>query len=243
MGSRWLGGSDRDYTAGMSDGPDFPELEARVQQARDDLDALYPKLRGSHGGEPVLEWFRTAVARLNAAQAALAAARGEEWAEPLAWKPAWNTGAPSPHVVASSRRTYLIYLVNEPEPNWDGTYVRVVRSSSDEPMPLATVCFERCYWHKFGGANDEVFHGHPLDSRGFGGPGAYLVHNSRWLEEARAINSVHSQYDPDTWTALRHYLLAFHDNTFECLARGYKIELTRESFGSALARCVAQVVK
>ena len=146
-------------------------------------------------------------------------------------------------VVASSRRTYLIYLADEPDPSRDGTYVRVVRSSSAEPMLLATVCFEWCYWHKFGGANDEVFHGHPLNSRGFGGQGAYLVHNSRWLEETRAINSVHSQYDPDTWTALRHYLLAFHDNIFECLARGYSIEVTRESFALALTRCVAQAVK
>ena len=119
----------------------------------------------------------------------------------------------------------------------------MVDPSEPTALPLATVTFRHCYSHRFGGPNDEVFHGHPLAERGFDNYGAYLVHNSRWLEEARATNSVHAMYNPDTWTKMHHYLLAFHDDVFECLAYDHHVEVARESFSSALARCAQRVVE
>ena len=72
----------------------------------------------------------------------------------------------------------------------------MVSSSDLATHPIAVVTFEGCYWHRFGGPNDDVFEGHPLANRDFDKQGAFLVHNSRWLDEARATNGVHRQYTP-----------------------------------------------
>ena len=45
-----------------------------------------------------------------------------------------------------------------------------------------------------GGPNDEVLNGHPLYAKGLGGYGPYPVHNSPWISNEEAINSVHAQH-------------------------------------------------
>jgi hypothetical protein len=51
-----------------------------------------------------------------------------------------------------------------------------------------------------------------------------------------AINRVHSCYDPVSWRDRNHYVLWFHDSTFECIARSFLVEVFRESFADLLAR-------
>jgi len=51
-----------------------------------------------------------------------------------------------------------------------------------------------------------------------------LVENSRWIRELEKINSVHTQYRSERWQQLHHYILPFHDCTFECVADGYEIK-------------------
>jgi hypothetical protein len=192
------------------------------------------------GGEWV-ELRAAAGARLEV-ERSLARARGEEVAVPIEWTPRWSGGAPMPHVVASARRTYLLYLVDTPEPGWDGSAVRVVDPSALRRETLAVATFERCYAHMFGGPNDEVFHGHRLAGRGLHGYGAYLVENSRWIAAEKQINSVHARFDPASWDDLQHYVLAFHDEMFECLARGWSVEVLETTFDEALQRLARLVV-
>lgn len=40
---------------------------------------------------------------------------------------------------------------------------------------------------------------------------------------------IHERSDPHRWEKLKHYLLVFRDNIFECLAESYKVEVMRES--------------
>ena len=56
-------------------------------------------------------------------------------------------------------------VVQEVDPDWDGTSVEVVDTDSEKES-VATVCFERAYAHLFGPPNDEAFSGHPLAERG-----------------------------------------------------------------------------
>lgn len=46
---------------------------------------------------------------------------------------------------------------------------------------------------------------------------------------------------PELWARLKHYLLAFHDQYFECLAEGYEVELVRSSFRDAVARMAGRL--
>jgi len=35
------------------------------------------------------------------------------------------------------------------------------------------------------------------------------------------MNSVHPRHNPKMYDDLKHYVFAFHDSTFECIARGF----------------------
>ncbi len=132
----------------------------------------------------------------------------------LEWPIPWDTGAPMPHVLSSGHVMRLVYLVNEPDPEWDGSYVNLIDPA--DPHELAVVSFEECIIHKFGGPNDEVVSGHPLYGKGLEPYAAHEVVNSSWIVEQQQINSVHSQYSVERWKTCRHFLLLFHDDMFEC---------------------------
>jgi hypothetical protein len=177
-----------------------------------------------------------------AAERALALSYGDEAALPINWQPAWNTGAPLPHLIAGAGRVVLLYLVHVPDPNWDGTYATMKDSSSSSTESIAIVEFERVTAHRFGTPNDEVLHGHPLFGRGLRTYGAHKVVNSAWLADLQRINSVHAGYDAATWSDRVHYLLSFHDETFECIARSHAVEVVQVTFREALALAGAKVL-
>lgn len=65
------------------------------------------------------------------AERALAAACGEEHAVSVDLGVRWSGGAPLPHLLSSGHRTFVAFYLDEPDPDWDGTYVHVV-----DPMKL-----------------------------------------------------------------------------------------------------------
>lgn len=119
----------------------------------------------------------------------------------------------------------------------------MIDPKSENAERLAIVSFKACYGHRFGGPNDEVDSGHPLYGKGLSWYNAHLVHNSMWLMQEEATNSVHSYYDPQSWRKLKHYLLCFHDSVFECLAEGHEIEVVKASFTDALFDAARRVME
>lgn len=213
----------------------IPELEQRLADARQRLDramkALAPK---HHGGE--MEEYWAAHSELLRVERELASASGEEFAVPLDFPVRWDIGAPLPHLIVSDTRALLSFYLRETDPNWDGSYVTLKDPSDGSVESLALVEFEHCISAKLGGPNDEVFEGHPLSGRGLEPYSAQVVKNSRWIQELESINSVHRMYNPDLWRDSNHYVFWFHDSTFECVARSYKVETHRESMTEMLAR-------
>ncbi len=198
----------------------FDELEAKLQAMREWC-----------GRAPDEEAVLAYQSQLKA-ERELALAKREETATALYWTPLWDEGAPEPHLLCSGWKTLLLYYVAEHDPNWDGSSVRMASPASEAVRGIALVEFERCSDVTFGGPNDEA--GHLLVGRGYGGYGAYLVKNSEWIEEGKQLGSRHPKFDPSTWPQQNHYLLAFRDQTLDCLADGYRIEELRVSFPEAL---------
>jgi hypothetical protein len=95
--------------------------------------------------------------------------------------------------------------------------------------------FEWCHSATLGAPNDEVLHGHPLSGRGLKSYTAQAVKNSPWIAKLQEINSIHRQYNPSRWTDLNHYVFWFHDSTFECIARSFRVELFHETFNGLLS--------
>ena len=149
--------------------------------------------------------------------------------------PQSSIGAPIP-VVLSDEFVAVVafYLQNTPD-GWDGISVRVVDKIA-EGEPLALVKFSICYASMFGPPNDEAFGGHPLASRGLRPYGAFIIENSSWIRRLEQMNSVHLYHKPERFWARKHYVLSFHDSTFECVADGYVIELHESSLKKILPR-------
>ena len=145
-----------------------------------------------------------------------------------------DVGAPLPAVVAAEHHLDLLYLVSEPDPNWDGTYVNVVGPDS-EGKHVARIRFERPYAHMFGPPNDEAFSGHPLAARGLAPYAGWEVRNSSWLRALERMNSVHPYHDPSRFGLFRHFIFAFHDTTFESIAWRYKAHVEQGSIASVAA--------
>lgn len=145
-----------------------------------------------------------------------------------------DVGAPLPAVVAAEHQLELLYIVAEPDPNWDGTYVNVVGPDSQGQL-VARITFERPYAHMFGPPNDEAFSGHPLASRGLSPYAAWEVRDSSWIRTLERMNSVHPYHSAGLFSDFRHFIFAFHDTTFECVAWRYKTEVERGSIASLAA--------
>jgi hypothetical protein len=154
----------------------------------------------------------------------------DEFARVIEWTPQWDTGAPMPQVYSNGHKTFLIYLINEPDPNWDGTYVNMIDNTSETTYPLALVEFSGQTF-RFGIANDEVFSGLPLWDKGLEGYAAHVIENSTWITELKSINKVHPYYNEDKWKDRKHFALLFHDEIFEVIATDYKIESFKTTFG------------
>ena len=149
--------------------------------------------------------------------------------------PKSDVGAPLPALVSDERALVLLYIVSGRDPDWDGTYVRAVSPSSDG-VPVAVVRFRRPACHTFGPPNDEAFEGHPLAGRGLNPYAAFEVENSSWVRQLERVNSVHPYHRPEYFASYRHFVFAFHDSTFECVAEGFGVSVERGSIGSALSR-------
>lgn len=149
-----------------------------------------------------------------------------------------DIGAPHPMVVCDGHNLLLAHLVSEPDPTWDGSYVKVV---SPESGGMAVACL-RFNWpsaHMFGPPNDEAFSGHPLEPRGLHPYAVFEVHNSSWIRKLERMNSVHPRHDQKRFLdGRRHFVFAFHDSTFECVADGFDVEVIRGSMRSALSHMV-----
>jgi hypothetical protein len=154
--------------------------------------------------------------------------------ECLADVPQSSVGAPIPVVLSDEAQLLLAYYLEERDPSWDGTTVRAVGPMSEGEL-IAIVEFQGYSAFMFGPPNDEAFEGHPLASRGLHAYAAFEVLHSSWVRRLERMNSVHPMHRPEGFANLKHYVFAFHDSTFECVARGFSSVVLRGSMGIALS--------
>jgi len=144
-----------------------------------------------------------------------------------------DIGAPLPFIISNDLDLVLLYVVSKKDPNWDGIYVNVV-TSINKDLPIAIVNFLSPHAHIFGPPNDETFAGHPLAERGLKPYSVSEVIDSSWIRKLGRMNSVHLMHNPESFEELRHFVFAFHDTTFECVAKSFKVDIFRGSIRSAV---------
>ncbi len=135
--------------------------------------------------------------------------------------PQSDVGAPEPIVLCDESKILLAYFMRNTEPGPLGEH-------------LALVEFNRYWSFMFGMPNDEAFAGHPLQSRGLHPYGAFQIDNSSWIRQLERMNSVHPYHDPESFKRYKHYIFAFHDSTFECVAEGFSVSEQKGPLASLL---------
>jgi hypothetical protein len=96
------------------------------------------------------------------------------------------------------------------------------------------VRFTRPIAHMFGPPNDEAFAGHPLAQRGLEPYSVFEVHQSSWIRALERMNSVHPRHRPEAYARYKHFVFAFHDSVFECIAEGFELSAYRGSVSAVL---------
>ena len=142
--------------------------------------------------------------------------------ERLTGFPQSDIGAPVPVVVAGEHTTVVTYYVQNTPDGWDDKAVISVRPDTKRDL-VASIVFRFCYGHIFGPPNDEAFEEHPLSSRGLEPYDAFEILDSSWIRSLVKMNSVHPYHDKSKFLqSKRHFILSFHDSTFECIAESYE---------------------
>ena len=130
---------------------------------------------------------------------------------PLPEVPGPDTGVPEPVAINDEQRSVLAY-----------------RSGTS----TAVLVFEGCAAVQFGYPNDEALHTHSLWRSGLEFYGVFEVLASPWLQHLRTQNR--SAFPEHAWGEdLRHFIVTFHDSTFECLARDLSTSLSDDRPSSA----------
>lgn len=149
--------------------------------------------------------------------------------------PPGDSGAPCPLVLLEEGATTVVYFCPNPPPGWDGS-TATMRGSDAAGEPAAIVRFVGTRATSFGAPNDEAFAGHPLAARGLHPYGAFEVLHSSWIRALERMDRVHPGHTAGMFAAYRHFVLAFHDTTFECVARSYACERSTGPLTALVAR-------
>jgi hypothetical protein len=128
-------------------------------------------------------------------------------------------------VLQSEYSTYLLF--NAMKENSDGLYA---------DSGIGVIEYKGCLQSKFGYPNDEAAEGHPLNmyfEEADGFYDFYEVLDSPWLKE---LSQQNQKVFPGTNYTHRHFVVFFHDSTFECLANDFEVSNYNESTASVLAK-------
>lgn len=149
--------------------------------------------------------------------------------------PQSSVGSPCPMLIADENSLRIAFYLEEERLTSEWLIATTRPSASDDADDLCAVIeFSMAYAHMFGPPNDEAFAGHPLATRGLSPYGAFEVLHSSWLRSLEQMNSVHPYHRPERFLRFKHFILSFHDTTFECVAESFRVSLCRGSVARVL---------
>jgi hypothetical protein len=129
-------------------------------------------------------------------------ASAQEFAEPCDVGVQWNAEATEPLVIADgSRLTVVVRMADDAAADAERPRIR-----AGGPEPFGVIVFDRCHSFVFGPPGGDGLAQHRLIGRGLDVGAAHTVLRSAWAA---------AESRPD----LTHFVLTFHEQTLECLAR------------------------
>ncbi len=193
----------------------IPELEKQLAEARARLQTFLSPLTNVPAAHVAFE-------EVSIAQRALAAAKDEEYADRYEVGFVPEGAAPAPVLLQNERTVFLVFSA-----------VKETSDGKREPLGYATIEVAQCQLTKFGYPNDEALPGHPLYGKGLSAYGVFEVKNSTWIKVMTEQNRISFPNTPDS--KARHFIITFHDSTFECIAQGLVSSLSVKSIAELFA--------
>lgn len=146
-----------------------------------------------------------------------------------------DAGAPLPHVLSNGRQTIVLFHAGlEPDPNRDGSTVTLIDPREQREHNLSWVRFDSVVASLFGPPNDEALQGHPLWGNGLQFYAFHRVENSEWIADLRARNRVHPNHQDNAWNSYQHFVITFHDQTLEVIAKSFEVGTRFVDFDTAI---------
>src|SRR5262245_56929361 len=110
-----------------------------------------------------------------------------------------------------------------------------------ERAGIALIEFPWCQCTQFGYPNDEALAGHPLYSSVLDDYAIFEVLNPSWVKHLEQQNR---KVFPQTssWE-LRHFIITFHDSTFEYLAKELVLSILDEPYERVVQRIMQRVLE
>lgn len=116
-----------------------------------------------------------------------------------------NDGYPSPKIISDSYNLYLNFKID------------------DENDDSITLKFINYHIYKMGFPGNETLCYHPYSIYGVNTSDIYLIKDSKWINELKEIDKNHPYHNEAKWDSLNHYIITFHDDLFECIAKDFEI--------------------
>jgi len=133
-----------------------------------------------------------------------------KWGEP----PAMDAGAPIPAVYSDETGLTCAYVIG---------------ATHSESGSTAVLHFEVVLYYAMGYPNDEALNAHPLYANGLGFYGFHVVENSPLIANLDRRNQVHERHVAGAYMKrFRHWIITFHDETLEVVARNARFVRTSE---------------
>lgn len=164
-----------------------------------------------------------------------AAELGLPYAERVDLGAKWDAGTRMP-VLLSGLRTFVVLHLSAQDQPFGGTNPRAPGAHADQGIGI--VEFKRMTSVKVGFPDDEVLRGHPLWGSGLEFYSSHEVKNSPWIAGLMDVDRAHERFDKSQWRGRRHFMLVFHDQTVECVA---KWTVSRTAPGATMPEVLARL--
>ena len=133
-----------------------------------------------------------------------------KWGEP----PAMDAGAPNPALYSDETGLSCAYVIG---------------ATHSESGSSAILHFDGVLYYAMGYPNDEVLNAHPLYGKGLQFYDFHVVENSPLIVDLDRRNQVHKQHVAGNYVKrFRHWIITFHDETLEVVARNARFVRTSE---------------
>lgn len=128
-------------------------------------------------------------------------------------------GSPSPMIISNDSDLFIAFYADK-----QSVIIEPQERNTVYDTGIFALKFKSYLKYTFGLPSNETIQGHPYSKLGLKSFAFYELKNSDLIKQLENIEKVHPYYTPDKWKEYKHFILTFHDNMFECVAKKFEIK-------------------